>query len=60
MEEYRRKFIKGIIWLAEHEPLKFHGDETLVERTVEYGSSAVPKVTKEEVEEVLDAQNRLV
>lgn len=53
MDEGRRDFIACMAKLARDEPGEFHNGDGLMERTLQYAGSAVPRVTRGEVEEVL-------
>lgn len=49
----RQDFILRMVALARDEPEDLHAGDDLVERTLQYAGSAVPRVTRAEVEEVL-------
>lgn len=56
MDERRRDFIRRMMGLAQSEPEAFHGGVSLVERTLQYGGTTFPRVTRKEVEEVVQAE----
>ena len=53
-EEARHAFILRMASLARREPEKFWSGDDLVTRTLQYAGSARPRVTRAEVEAVLE------
>jgi hypothetical protein len=49
----REQYILAMVRLAEAEPPEFHGTETLAERVVQYAGTARPKITLDEVRQVM-------
>lgn len=60
MDARRKDFILRMAYLAEIEPEEHHDGDDLITRTMHYAGSAVPKVTRGEVEETLDSVDHVI